>query len=139
MNNITYRMNEGKISIPENWRDDSMQVFVVPDDSGVNLVINRTPVPVGLDCEAYYAETLEQFQNSLPGFKELARNQIPLDGSQAQTLEYRWKSPEGEMHQYVVMQVRQALLLTFTVTSPKALAESQRDYFQQIIQSFSAE
>ncbi|VTR35851.1 Uncharacterized conserved protein [Serratia fonticola] len=79
------------------------------------------------------------FRTAFRVFKELARNQIPLDGAQAQTLEYRWKSPEGEMHQYVVMQVRQALLLTFTVTSPNALAESQRDYFQQIIQSFSAE
>jgi hypothetical protein len=139
MNTITYQMNEGKITLPENWRDDSMHVFALPDDSGVNLVINRTPVPLGLDSEAYYAETLEQFETSLPGFKELARSKITLDGSPAQTLEYRWKSPEGQMHQYVVMQVRQALLLTFTVTSPKNLAAGQRDYFQQIIQSFTAE
>ncbi|WP_431222845.1 DUF1795 domain-containing protein [Serratia sp. L9] len=139
MNKITYQMNEGKITLPESWRDDSMHVFAVPDDSGVNLVINRTPVPAGLDSEAYYAETLAQFQSSLPGFKELAREVIVVDGSPAQTLEYCWKSPEGQMHQYVVMQVRQVLLLTFTVTSPKNLAASQRDYFQQIIQSFTAE
>lgn len=139
MSTITYQMNEGKITIPKSWRDDSMHVFALPDDSGVNLVINRTPVPAGLDSEAYYAETLEQFQNSLPGFKELGRDLITVDGTSAQTLEYRWKSPEGQMHQYVVMQVRQAQLLTFTVTSPKTLAASQRDYFQQIIQSFCAE
>lgn len=139
MSTITYQMNEGKITIPQSWRDDSMHVFALPDDSGVNLVINRTPVPTGLDSEAYYAETLEQFQTSLPGFKELGRDVITVDGTPAQTLEYRWKSPEGQMHQYVVMQVRQAQLLTFTVTSPKTLAASQRDYFQQIIQSFCAE
>lgn len=61
MSTITYQMNEGKITIPQSWRDDSMHVFALPDDSGVNLVINRTPVPAGLDSEAYYAETLEQF------------------------------------------------------------------------------
>lgn len=139
MNPITYRMNEGSIRVPENWRDDSMQVFTVPDDSGINLVINRTPVPAGLDSDSYYAETLAQFQSSLPGFHELARATVTLDGEAAQTLEYRWQSPEGQMHQYVVMQIRQGLLLTFTVTAPKTLAASQRDYFQQIIQSFTAE
>lgn len=139
MSTITYQMNEGKITLPKNWRDDSMNVFVVPDDSGVNLVINRTPVPVGLDNEAYYAETVEQFEASLPGYKEFARDTMTLDGALAQTLEYRWKSPEGDMHQYVVMQVRDALLLTFTVTSPKTLAVGQREYFQQIIQSFTTE
>ena len=138
MNNTIYHMNEGKITLPDNWRDDSMHVFALPDDSGVNLVINRTPVPAGLDHDSYYAETLAQFEASLPGFTEIARTMIAVDGMPAQTLEYRWKSPEGEMHQYVVMQIRQTLLLTFTVTSPGTLATSQRDYFRQIIQSFTA-
>lgn len=138
MNTITYQMNEGKMTLPANWRDDSMHVFALPDDSGVNLVIHRSPLPEGIDSETYYAETVTQFQTSLPGFNELGQGSIPLAGSPAQTLEYCWKSPEGVMHQYVVMQVRHTQLLTFTVTAPGKLGNSQRDYFKDIIQSFTA-
>uniref|UniRef100_UPI001FEAC25E DcrB-related protein n=1 Tax=Photorhabdus caribbeanensis TaxID=1004165 RepID=UPI001FEAC25E len=45
MENTTYQMNEGSLAIPDNWRDESMNVFVLPDDSGINLVVSRTPVP----------------------------------------------------------------------------------------------
>ncbi|MBS9429909.1 DcrB-related protein, partial [Photorhabdus akhurstii] len=47
MENTPYQMNEGSLTIPGNWRDESMNVFVLPDDSGINLVVSRTPVPAG--------------------------------------------------------------------------------------------
>ncbi|OTA19090.1 hypothetical protein Xbed_02646 [Xenorhabdus beddingii] len=133
-----YQMNEGTLTIPANWRDESMQVFVLPDDSGVNLVINRTPVPMGTDPAAYYERTLTQFATHLPGYQEHQRLQIELSGEPAWRLDYQWLSPEGEMHQSVVLQIRGSQLLAFNLTSPQPFNAGQRDALLAVVTSFQA-
>ncbi|MBC8951179.1 MULTISPECIES: DUF1795 domain-containing protein [Xenorhabdus] len=134
----TYPMNEGTLTIPANWRDETMQVFVLPDDSGVNLVINRTPVPQGSDPATYYAQTLAQFATHLPGYQEHQRLQLVLSGEPAWRLDYQWQSPEGEMHQTVVLQIRGSQLLAFNLTSPHPFEEGQLKALLAVITSFQA-
>ncbi|PHM36214.1 DUF1795 domain-containing protein [Xenorhabdus innexi] len=131
-----YQMNEGTLNIPANWRDESMHVFVLPDDSGVNLVINRTPVPMGTDAETFYAQTLTQFATHLPGYQEHQRLEMELSGEPAWRLDYLWQSPEGEMHQTVVLQIRGSQLLAFNLTSPQPFNEGQRNALLDVITSF---
>ncbi|MBI6547644.1 DUF1795 domain-containing protein [Xenorhabdus lircayensis] len=131
-----YQMNEGTLTIPANWRDESMHVFVLPDDSGINLVINRTPVPMGTDTVAYYEQTLEQFRTHLPGYQEHQRLEMTLSGKPAWRLDYQWQSPEGEMHQTVVLQIRGSQLLAFNLTSPQPFDEGQRDALLVVVTSF---
>ncbi|MDE9446524.1 DUF1795 domain-containing protein [Xenorhabdus bovienii] len=138
MSALPYQMNEGTLTIPANWRDESMHVFVLPDDSGVNLVINRTPVPMGTDTAAYYEQTLEQFSTHLPGYQEHQRLQMELSGEMAWRLDYQWKSPEGEMHQTVVLQIRGSQLLAFNLTSPHPFDEGQRHALLAVVTSFQA-
>ncbi|MCT8344576.1 MULTISPECIES: DUF1795 domain-containing protein [Photorhabdus] len=138
MENTTYQMNEGTLAIPGNWRDESMNVFVLPDDSGINLVVSRTPVPAGMDNNAYYEQTLEQFCTHLPGYQEHQRSEITLSQQPARRLDYQWKSPEGDMYQTVVLQIRGTLLLTFNLTSPAPFEERQRDTLLAVINSFQA-
>ncbi|CDH02523.1 DUF1795 domain-containing protein [Xenorhabdus bovienii] len=133
-----YQMNEGTLTIPADWRDESMHVFVLPDDSGVNLVINRTPVPMGMDAAAYYEQTLTQFVTHLPGYQEHQRLQIELSGEIAWRLDYHWQSPEGEMHQTVVLQIRGRQLLAFNLTSPQPFNAGQRDALLAVVTSFQA-
>ncbi|SFN85763.1 DUF1795 domain-containing protein [Xenorhabdus japonica] len=133
-----YQMNEGTLTVPANWRDESMHVFVLPDDSGVNLVINRTPVPLGTDTAAYYEQTLEQFRTHLPGYLEHQRLEMTLSGEVAWRLDYQWQSPEGEMHQTVVLQIRGSQLLAFNLTSPKPFDAGQRDALLAVVTSFQA-
>ncbi|MDE1475754.1 DUF1795 domain-containing protein [Xenorhabdus bovienii] len=133
-----YQMNEGTLTIPANWRDESMHVFILPDDSGVNLVINRSAVPLGTDPEAFYAQTLTQFVTHLPDYQEHQRLQIELSGEPAWRLDYQWQSPEGEMHQTVVMQIRGSQLLAFNLTSPEPFNEGQRHALLDVISSFHA-
>ncbi|MBD2814970.1 DUF1795 domain-containing protein [Xenorhabdus sp. Flor] len=134
----SYQMNEGTLNIPAGWRDESMHVFVLPDDSGVNLVINRTPVPQGTDMVAYYEQTLTQFTTHLPGYQEHQRLQIELSGEPAWRLDYHWQSPEGEMHQTVVLQIRGCQLLAFNLTSPQPFDEGQRNALLAVVTSFQA-
>ncbi|KMW72645.1 hypothetical protein TI10_14615 [Photorhabdus luminescens subsp. luminescens] len=138
MKNTPYQMNEGTLAIPDNWRDESMNVFVLPDDSGINLVVSRTPVPAGMDNNAYYEQTLEQFCTHLPGYQEHQRSEITLSRQPARRLDYQWKSPEGDMYQTVVLQIRGTLLLTFNLTSPAPFEENQRDALLAVINSFQA-
>ncbi|OTA15536.1 hypothetical protein Xvie_02617 [Xenorhabdus vietnamensis] len=138
MNAQPYQMNEGTLTLPAHWRDETMQVFVLPDDSGVNLVINRTPVPQGTDPAAYYEQTLTQFATHLPGYKEHQRLHMTLSGEGAWRLDYHWQSPEGEMHQTVVLQIRGSQLLAFNLTSPQPFEEGQRNALLAVITSFQA-
>ncbi|PHM73082.1 DUF1795 domain-containing protein [Xenorhabdus kozodoii] len=138
MSTQTYPMNEGSLTIPTDWRDESMQVFVLPDDSGVNLVINRTPVPLGTETAAYYEQTLTQFATHLPGYQEHQRQPMTLSGEPAWRLDYHWQSPEGEMHQTVVLQIRGRQLLAFNLTSPQPFDDGQRESLLAVVSSFQA-
>ncbi|AOM41324.1 DUF1795 domain-containing protein [Xenorhabdus hominickii] len=138
MSKQPYQMNEGILTLPTGWRDESMHVFVLPDDSGVNLVINRTPVPAGTDSDAYYEQTLAQFVTHLPGYQEHQRLQMELSGDTAWRLDYQWQSPEGEMHQTVVLQIRGSQLLAFNLTSPQPFNTGQRAALLAVVSSFQA-
>ncbi|MCY6860834.1 Uncharacterized conserved protein [Escherichia coli] len=37
---MQFTFNEGHIQLPSQWQDQSMQVLVSTDNSGINLVIN---------------------------------------------------------------------------------------------------
>lgn len=132
-----YQMNEGSLAVPAGWRDESLHVFVMPGDTA-NLVVNRTPVAFGLSPDTVYQQTLEQFSAHLKGYKERASWELILDQQPAHGLEYSWRSPEGPMHQVVIMQVRGEMLLTFTITAAGELSNEQRDALLAIIETFKA-
>ena len=45
---MQFTFNEGHIQLPSQWQDQSMQVLVSTDNSGINLVITREAVPQGI-------------------------------------------------------------------------------------------
>ncbi|WP_338803974.1 DcrB-related protein [Xenorhabdus griffiniae] len=47
-------------------------------------------------------------------------------------------SPEGEMHQTVVLQIQGNLLLAFNLTSPQPFDEGQRNALLAVVSSFQA-
>lgn len=132
-----YQMNEGALLIPQQWRDESLHVFVLPGDT-VNLVVNRSPFEFGLAPETVYQQTLSQFAAHLKGYQELVSWEVQLDGQAAPAIEYTWRSTEGPMHQVVVMQVRGTLLLTFTITAAGTLQDEQKQALLDVIATFKA-
>ncbi|PWD64445.1 DUF1795 domain-containing protein [Pectobacterium parmentieri] len=132
-----YQMNEGTLNIPAQWRDESLHVFVLPDGT-TNLVVNRTPVEGGKAAEAAYQNTLTQLSTQLKGYEERQAWTLTLDEQPAQGVEYTWQSPEGLMHQVVVMQVRGNLLLTFTITAAEALNDEHKASLLAVIETFKA-
>lgn len=132
-----YQMNEGTLAIPAQWRDESLHVFVLPDET-TNLVVSRTPAEPGLSPDVVYQKTLEQFSTHLAGYKEVQAWALTLAGAPAPALEYTWQSPEGRMHQVVVMQVRGTLLLTFTITAADTLSDERKKALLAVIETFKA-
>ncbi|MBN3082420.1 DUF1795 domain-containing protein [Pectobacterium polaris] len=132
-----YQMNEGTLAIPAQWRDESLHVFVLPDET-TNLVVNRTPTEPGQTPDGVYQKTLEQFSTHLNGYKEMQSWELTLSGAPAPALEYTWQSPEGQMHQVVVMQVRGNLLLTFTITAADVLSDDRKKSLLAVIETFNA-
>lgn len=131
-----YQFNEGAIAVPEGWRDESVNVFVCPDNSGVNLTITRTPMGAGMQADDVYNDTVNEFPPNLPGYKEIAQLSITLNEQPARQLEYQWKSPEGLMHQVVVLLLKESNLISFTLTSPQHMSKKQVEALLSIIMTF---
>lgn len=136
--NSLYQFNEGSIQLPPTWQDQSMNVFTLPDDSGINLVINRVSVPMGMSDEEYYEQVLHQFSHHLKGYRELRKEVVTLDEKPAYLLEYQWQSSEGLMYQCTLCQIREGILLTFTYTAPSPFTHKQRQALLEIVYSFKA-
>lgn len=138
MTSNRYTINEGTIQLPPTWQDQSMNMFVIPDDSGINLVINRVPVPTGMSEEEYYEQIIHQFQHNLKNYREISQEIIQLDEKSAHLLEYQWQTPEGLMYQCTVLQIRNNLLLTFTYTATRPFTQNQRQALLEVIYSYKA-
>lgn len=132
----SYIFNEGCLDLPSTWRDETLNVFTFPDESGGNLVINRTLLPLGIDPEEYYQQVLNQFRKNLKKYRELAYEKISLAEAPAHLLEYQWQTPEGIMTQISLLQIRQNRLLTFTYTSTTPFTATQKETLLGILASF---
>ncbi|WP_058910612.1 DcrB-related protein [Entomohabitans teleogrylli] len=136
---MRYRLNEGEITLPEDWKDETLNAFSAPDNSGLNLVITRMELPFGSAEEEFVENVLVQYREQLPEYTEHKFKTITLAGQNAWRLEYHWQSDEGRIDQLVVMQFRGNTLMTFTVSSANGMSKSQKEIMLSVIQSFKPE
>ncbi len=95
---MQFTFNEGHIQLPSQWQDQSMQVLVSTDNSGINLVITREAVPQGTLTPELYQETLALYQGKLDGYTEPCR-EMAAGKDPAWLLDYSWNGPEDEGNQ----------------------------------------
>jgi hypothetical protein len=133
---MAYRFNEGSLDVPEDWHDETMNIFKGPLSQGYNLVISRNQIPKAADPQAHIAEQLLAIEENLPMFSEVAREGIQLDGVTCTWLEYTWKSPEGLMNQINVLHAVGDMLVSFTLTSAKGFNDAQRARFREVLGTF---
>ncbi len=133
-----YRFNEGDIDVPEDWRDESMNIFKGPETEGYNLVMSREQVPKAVDPAEHVASRLKTIEENLTKYHERARAEVVLGGQPCTWLEYSWKSPEGMMNQVNLMRVVGSTLVSFTFTSATDFTDSQRSVFRRVLESYKA-
>ena len=124
---MQFTFNEGHIQLPSQWQDQSMQVLVSTDNSGINLVITREAVPQGTLTPELYQETLALYQGKLDGYTEHACREITLAEERNQ----------GRSSQIAVFQRRGDTLLTFTFSTSLSLKNSQKTMLLEVIKSFT--
>lgn len=134
---MAYKFNEGNLIIPDDWRDESMNIFKAPVDAGYNLVLSRERIPRSIDPQMHIEAQRKVIEENLMGFREHERRSLVLDGQECVWLDYSWQSPEGPMHQINVMRTVGDTLVSFTFTSPRRIIPAQRDLFRQILESYS--
>lgn len=137
-----FTFNEGRIRLPSQWQDQSMQVLLATDNSGINLVISREAVPQGTLTPELYQETLALYQGKLDGYTEHACREITLAEDPAWLLDYSWNGPEeegnqGRIDQIAVFQRRGDTLLTFTFSASVPLNNGQKAMLMDVITSFT--
>ncbi|ECK9504173.1 hypothetical protein SEENIN0B_01115 [Salmonella enterica subsp. enterica serovar Infantis str. SARB27] len=139
---MQFTFNEGRIRLPSQWQDQSMQVLLATDNSGINLVISREPVPQGTLTPELYQDTLALYQGKLDGYTEHACREITLAEAPAWLLDYSWNGPEDEgnqgwIDQIAVFQRRGDTLLTFTFSASVPLNNGQKAMLLDVITSFT--
>ena len=131
-----YTINEGSFSLPNNWQDESLNVFSFNSHSGGNLVINRTPITEDISDQDFYQKIIEQFRHNLNGYQENECREITLEGKPAYLLDYYWDTPEGPIYQLSVLYIVQNKLLTFTYSAQESFSPNKKEALLTVVYSF---
>lgn len=138
---MQFTFNEGHIQLPSQWQDQSMQVLVSTDNSGINLVITREAVPQGTLTPELYQETLALYGANLMGTPNMPAGKSPGRGPGLAAGLFP-NGPEdegnqGRISQIAVFQRRGDTLLTFTFSTSLSLKNSQKTMLLEVIKSFT--
>ncbi|WP_176048328.1 DUF1795 domain-containing protein [Burkholderia sp. BCC1644] len=135
-----YRLHEGRMALPDGWRDQTMNVFHLPDASGrkdVAFVVTRdydTP----LDDVGAYADTQQAaFKRQFPGYKPLAREPVTIDGRPGLMLDYQWRSDKTVLRQRQAMVRLDEAMLVFTLNARVEDFERHIPAWTSILSSFA--
>ncbi|STH72428.1 Uncharacterized conserved protein [Escherichia coli] len=119
---MQFTFNEGHIQLPSQWQDQSMQVLVSTDNSGINLVITREAVPQGTLTPSCTRKRWRCTRANLMGTPNMPAGKSSGRGP-GLAAGYSWNGPEdegnqGRISQIAVFQRRGDTLLTFTSAPP---------------------
>lgn len=133
---MQYRLQDGDIQIPSDWQDETMYIFRAPETEGYNIVINRTPIPHGVDPMDHLKSQLVIIKENLNEYIETAKEPVTVDDQEYRLISYHWKSPEGPVYQMNLMIVIGQTLMSMTATSAQEITDSQKTLLQKIMTSF---
>jgi hypothetical protein len=135
----SYRLNEADIQIPAEWRDTTINAFVLPGEEGggaASFVVTRDAQAAGLELQAYADQQLVKAAQQLPSYTLLSRNARTIAERSALQSDFTWLSPEG-----VTIRQRQVCLrhgdvfLVITLTSRDATFSDYETVWSQVIDS----
>ncbi|MFP6562279.1 DUF1795 domain-containing protein [Paraburkholderia sp. B3] len=132
-----YQMQEGTLSLPPEWLDKTMNVFVSASTGteGVSFVITRERLPWGMRFEEYTAGEARKLEKQVPGYEFVAASESQVSGRKASVHDFKWLNNGSPVQQLITMveHGKQVLMLTFTV--PGHLSDTQRAQVQAVVQS----
>ena len=134
-----YQLQEGTLSLPPEWHDKTMNVFVsaATGTEGVSFVITREDLPWGMQFHEYTANEVRKLAKQVAGYEAEASLETEVSGRAAFTHEFRWLNNGKPIHQLMTMVEYGTRALMLTFTAPGSISETQRTQVQKLIASFS--
>jgi hypothetical protein len=117
---MVYRMQEGYLTLDDTWRDQSVNVLV-PErvaTKGVNLVIARDTIPLGMSFADYLRQQKTTFEKELTEYQLTGDSPGKVDQMPAQFLEFSWNNGGKLLQQMMVIVQDDNRILSFTGTIP---------------------
>jgi len=132
-----YQMQEGSLSLPPEWIDKTMNVFVsaATGTEGVSFVVTRERLPWGMQFSEYAASELQKLAKQVPDYEAVGSSETTVSGRAAYAHEYKWSNNGRPLQQLLTMveHGKQVLMLTFT--APGVLSTSQKALVEGVVQS----
>ncbi len=134
-----FRFHEGDIQVPDQWKDQSINSFVVPGAKGAgtaSFVISRDADSTARDVQSYTDQQMVEAAKVLKGYKLIGRQTLTVGGQPAIEITYTWTTPEKVTVQQRQVCVRQGnLFLIITMTAKQADFSKYEDAWKAAVQS----
>jgi hypothetical protein len=137
-----YRLHEGEIRIPDEWKDLSINSFVLPGQKGssgeASLVISRDADTPARDVQNYVDLQTVEAAKRLKGYKLVDRQSFTLNGQPAAGCTYTWTTPERVTVQQGQVCVRRGkVFLTLTMTAKATDFDKYEQAWTTAVQSLT--
>ena len=135
-----YRLHEGEIHIPDEWKDLSINSFVLPGQKGssgeASLVITRDAEAPARDVQSYVDFQTVEAAKKLKGYKLVNRQSFTVNGQPAAECTYTWTTPERVTVQQRQVCVRRGkVFLTMTMTAKATDFDKYEQAWKAAVQS----
>jgi hypothetical protein len=134
-------MNEGEIEIPEGWEDKTIHVLSCPvgaKEPGASFSVTRSQMEEKTALKAYIDKQLVEMAKIFPRFSMISRDEVTVDGAEAEHLVFTWRSEKGgtlRQEQTVVMLPGEKVLV-LTGTARKDTYHLYADAFCDMVTKF---
>lgn len=133
-----YTMNEGSFEVPEEWKDNSLNIFVVGGSEppmNLSFVISRDTLRDGVELVDYVEKQLGDVGKKLRKFRVIGKRQIEVNGHPALEAEFTWISDKSPMHQRQQYIRRGTTVLVFTATAPVKIEDEHIEQIDALLRS----
>lgn len=135
------QMNEGEIEIPEGWEDKTIHVLSCPvgaKEPSASFSVTRSRMEEQTGLKAYIDKQLVEMAKLFPRFSMMSRDEVTVDGAEAEHLVFTWRSEKGgtlRQEQTVVMLPGEKVLV-LTGTARKDAYHLYADSFCEMVAKF---
>lgn len=132
-----YHINEGKLDIPADWQDRSVNI-IASDNSPfqVSIAITRDNIAWGVAFPEYLEDQMERAEQALEGFKPLGRRDMVIGGIAAHEVESSWLRNSQPVHLLTTTFDMGQKALIITVSVDGQMSEGQKSRMREIVNSF---
>lgn len=131
-----YVMNEGTIEVPSNLFDSTVNVLIAPDLRNLSFSVARDKIPDGMSFEDYVLSEHGKLKEAFAEFSIKTRKIVDIGGKRCPMIQFSWKSPQGKMHQMMVMIQMQFRVLIMTASFQREITSVQAKQVIDVFKSF---